>query len=160
MIKDYHFPNVDFACRAFLNSVRFLLMHPVYIWPVIGFLQLAQSFNQLQAAAWDAPRQAKVQRARRGLERAGHRRVVLHARARHRAQEQEPRQRWEEEKARSSPSRCLSIWIILISYLTTKRADQTSFQMLYSWLSCLYLPLVRLLSPVSQLSFNCIYYKI
>ena len=29
MIKDDHFANVGFVCRAFLYSVRFLLMHPV-----------------------------------------------------------------------------------------------------------------------------------
>ena len=31
MIKDDHFPNVGFVCQAFLNNVRFLLMHPVNI---------------------------------------------------------------------------------------------------------------------------------
>ena len=29
MIKDDHFPNVGFVCRAFLYNVRFLLTHPV-----------------------------------------------------------------------------------------------------------------------------------
>ena len=29
MNKEYHFPNVGFVQQVFLNSVRFLLMHPV-----------------------------------------------------------------------------------------------------------------------------------
>ena len=30
MNKEYHFPNVGFVQQAFLYSIRFLLMHPVY----------------------------------------------------------------------------------------------------------------------------------
>ena len=32
MSKDYHFPNISLVQSAFLYSVRFLLMHPVYIY--------------------------------------------------------------------------------------------------------------------------------
>ena len=32
MNKEYQFPNVGFVQKAFSYSVRFLLMHPVYIW--------------------------------------------------------------------------------------------------------------------------------